>query len=917
MVACWCGAAAAAEPISLPVTRDNSIMCHPGETKLNDGARPQIRLKSWQHMMLTDLDAAMLRGKVVSKVVFHTHFTGDRDRYADCLRRVGFSAVAAAWGEGTGQGAPSEGGSCMVAAFYPDKLWAYPGSDICSVIFGQGFTICGSAEATPPDEKGWQTVEVDPRLVQACVAGISHGIIFYDDLGSDWSIQDNNVAHRLMPNRTVHSREQRAWAPFYEITIGGEDKDAPAAVGDLAVDATGLAAGELRLTWTAPPDALGYFVRYAEGGTFNWDAAAEAPRYLVPMAAKAGEKQSVILRDLKLDPQKKYVAGVRAVDAAGNAGPVSTTSGSPSNAAGTVSFTKRPAEFAHAPGELPAVAGLNVWVIDELDKVDAIRGRLIEKVPADYDVSNHLWSAADKTVHLRAARNEFIGFQIMLSGKADSVELGASEFSGGGDKITVCFSTQWYLPVGNDLLPDALVPFKEPISIPSKLQPIPQQKHQGIFVDLYVPHKTEPGSHTGTIEITADGEVLALKVAVDVAEFALPDELNFFCEMNSYRTPGPPAEREYYRLAHQHRTTLNHLPYSQSGNIRAGCAPGIVEGKLDWTDWDSRFGPYLDGSAFADLPRKGVPLTDFYLPLHENWPGSVFDHYNGGYWADSAFTPAYRQLFVDLSRQIAQHFRERRWTRTQFQCYLNNKNSYRKTARGSGSSPWILDEPVDQKDFAALAWFARAFKEGVEKTKGDVNLVFRLDISRPQWQRGSLDGLVGLTVVASGPFREYRRLVLDRARRNGEMVIVYGSPNSIEASNLDTLGWILNTWCGGADGVVPWNTMGEAGSWSKAAPLAVFYPADRFGYKGAYASLRLKAYRRGEQDVEYLTLLAKKAGWSREALARSIGAAAVLQAKININPAYAEDAGTVSFDGLTSESFWKLRTLVANELAGR
>ena len=42
--------------------------------------------------------------------------------------------------------------------------------------------------------------------------------------------------------------------------------------------------------------------------------------------------------------------------------------------------------------------------------------------------------------------------------------------------------------------------------------------------------------------------------------------------------------------------------------------------ELDWSAWDRRFGPLLDGSAFADLPRKGVPLECFYLPLHENWP---------------------------------------------------------------------------------------------------------------------------------------------------------------------------------------------------------------------------------------------------------------------------------------------------------
>ena len=61
----------------------------------------------------------------------------------------------------------------------------------------------------------WQTIAIDPRIVQACVAGLSHGVIFYDDLGSEWTVRDGNVTHEHMPNRTVHSREQRASAPYF------------------------------------------------------------------------------------------------------------------------------------------------------------------------------------------------------------------------------------------------------------------------------------------------------------------------------------------------------------------------------------------------------------------------------------------------------------------------------------------------------------------------------------------------------------------------------------------------------------------------------------------------------------------------------------------------------------------------------
>ena len=148
-----------------------------------------------------------------------------------------------------------------------------------------------------------------------------------------------------------------------------------------------------------------------------------------------------------------------------------------------------------------------------------------------------------------------------------------------------------------------------------------------------------------------------------------------------------------------------------------GCAPRWDNRRLDfdWSAWDRRFGPLLDGSAFADLPRKGVPVERFYLPLHENWPSPMEGNYNGDYWADRAFPEAYRQAFVAAARQIAEHFRAKSWNETLFQCFLNNKNNFKARGWSRGSSPWLLDEPANFQDYWALRYFARAFHEGINQ----------------------------------------------------------------------------------------------------------------------------------------------------------------------------------------------------------
>ena len=92
----------------------------------------------------------------------------------------------------------------------------------------------------------------------------------------------------------------------------------------------------------------------------------------------------------------------------------------------------------------------------------------------------------------------------------------------------------------------------------------------------------------------------------------------------------------------------------------------------------------------------------------------------------------------------------------------------------------------------------------------------------------------------------------------------------IEEANMQPVGWCLDAWTLGSDGVLPWQTVGSADSWKRADPLALFYPGRDPG-AAPVPSLRLKAFLRGQQDVEYLTLLAQvrisRAGLSPKAFA--------------------------------------------------
>ena len=76
--------------------------------------------------------------------------------------------------------------------------------------------------------------------------------------------------------------------------------------------------------------------------------------------------------------------------------------------------------------------------------------------------------------------------------------------------------------------------------------------------------------------------------------------------------------------------------------------------------------------------------------------------------------------------------------------------------------------------------------------------------------------------------------------------------------------------------------------------------------------MRLKAYRRGQQDIEYLILLADKNGWDRDAVVHTVSKALDLTAEISMRSP--EDAGQIRFQNVTNRALEELRWRVAQAL---
>ena len=896
------------KPMRLPITRDNWTATAGDEKVGNNGKSARLKLKGQQEHAIFDIDPAPLKGRIITGAVWHVRSASPKDP----LLRVTVSSLAAPWVEGTSSGyRRQEGSSCFVQAELGKRDWTYPGSTLMDAAFGRGHTLWRFAEATDRDAKGWQAVAVSPDVVAARAAGLSYGFAAYDDVGSIWSYTGGQFKYTYFPNRYVYSREARGSEPWLEVWTDGEDHTPPPPVTDVAAETASLPPGEALVTWKTPADAgggktLGFQVRYRQfsaGGS-----AGPVPRYLIPMAGKPGQTVRMHYQDIPTRRGEIVTLTIAAVDSAGNVGPaVRKQIAFPAD---RPAFLLRPAAAKPFPPskELPTVGGLKVAAIDLLDKVHPRTGRMVPAQPAGYMGGNHLWSAAKKLIRLHAAANEAVCFQLNLAGAAPkvTVELAFPDAAG----VKAKFARLDCVGTSAGPLPDVVVPLTGAFAVPFADDPeAARATNASLLCELYVPHKTPPGTHRGRLTIRAGGESLEIAVELTVWGFTLPNKLSFVPEMNAYGTVNPTGNLAYYRLAHEHRLCMNRLYYSWSGS--ASMAPKWQDGKLDFTQWDKAFGPLLDGSAFRGLPRAGEPVDVFYLHFNENWPADVHDTYLGNYWADQALKPSYAETLKKAFAQMAAHCNAKGWHETIFQFYLNNKVYYKRGGWRRSAAPWIFDEPVNTQDFWALRWYGVLWHEATLPVRGQAKMWYRGDVSYSQYGRNLFWGVMDLECLGGSNAQKLRMKRDEQFLWGPSYHTEYGSANDPAAANLQPVLWCLKAWAGGAVGVLPWQTIGSKSNLTKGSKTGLFIP-----HGGAIVpSVRLKAFRRGQQDVEYLTLLGAACKQPHDAVAGMLNRRIDLRGQVHKTSE--TDAGTLRFDKAGTTALWKLRTDVAAMISAR
>lgn len=917
-----CCTARAASSGKYPAVRDVWVSSVGREVDNSMGKTPNLKLKTIQEFAIVDFDLSSLRGKKVRGGVLHLHEAGDTK-----LRWIGVSTVSSQWEEGAARGAyqvdQTGHGASFKEASTGTRAWSYAGSDVTDVTFTNGYTLDHHTEVKRLGG-GWLAIDLPDYIIQSLIAGDTYGLCVMDD-GLPVSL-----------NSFVHSRDSGpATAPYVTVDIEGDDNSPPAAPADLRAlpcpERATLDGGAIALTFTAPKDAFCYFIEVNGKPLERW----RTPR------PKPGGKERLVIDHL---PAGQAVSiGLVVADGEGNRSQQAAAGGAVSAVLPRAQDLPQIDLLADKrAGGPPGNGALNVWALPELVEVDPASGDLIHENDPQYRQRNAVWSGGTGEVSLFALQGEIVGFQLMLEaarGNAGGVGVDVSDLVSDAGTIPaskVELFREWCVRAGGKWQPEYAIPLPagRQFDIPWTDNGIQGQRVQGIYVDVYVPFEAPAGRYKGKVTVSGAGaRSLELPLALEVFPVAIPKQIMFYPELNAYGIGGGEGGEYWFmlhKLAHQHRSVLNVLSYSQNGGVH-GHVPrvqGTGSGArvTDWSRFDAAVGPVCDGSAFRGLHRDGVPVPLMYLPFNENYPSPISminysgpQHGNGVRLQFFLNAPAIGKLFpsdywegiTSVARQYAEHIAQKGWLQTEFQCYLNNKYNFRES--GNGSSWWILDEPYHYVDWEMLreygVWFLKGIK-GMANEAGKPRIAYRGDISRPRWQRMWLKGIMDVMYSGGVFFDRWKRIEI-MIREYPMSARAYGSCNSPERSSVETQAWCVKSFIYGGDGTLPWQTLKGQGALTSADSEGILVDA-RAKFGTPVASIRLKAMRRGEQDVEYQRLLMEALGYNREQM-RAL-ALERLNLATEFRQAFSDEAAAVSFNNLRESDFMSLTRSIAEVL---
>ncbi len=577
-----------------------------------------------------------------------------------------------------------------------------------------------------------------------------------------------------------------------------------------------------------------------------------------------------------------------------------------------------------------------VWAVDDGEKV---RQNDLSHW-AKSSPKNEVWNGS--RISLFGAKNEIVAFQVILeaaTSTAGDVTVALDSLVNGGSVITNTgntadptdyvgkriemfvehytnvtqrspFTAGYGLPNSRPLpdadylgpIPDALVPFEAPVKSPAHGQggapfSIAAGLNQGVWVDVYIPKDAQAGTYAGVVRIVEGGATTSrIPVSLKVNNITLPDEShqrNFFAWSQellenrfglTYNTPEYWAMyRKFMNMAHRHRMSL-------------------VDGRESLANFDAHLGEYYTGAAYTthngyegpgmgtgertysigtyDQPNSGF-VSGFYPNTQAAWQ-SAADSWET--WFQNHAPQTLRFKYMDDEGDV---------NNPDVVQAIKDKCTWIKSSPGPGKNlhrfftkEFVYKGFYDYIDIWSLSAQPGLLLSDIKTRRPSGDMFSGYNGTRPMW--GNMELIdVNATDNRVDPWICWKY---------GVDVIFYWTiafyaeyvPPSPNAKNV----WDDNYLPSG-------NPYGSIKSWGAGMymypGIDVLYPDDSRGVQGPVSCIRMKNFRRGQQDYEYLWL-AKQAGIDVSGIVNQVvphalddwGDSYTSAASFNQQPAYAQ-----------------------------
>jgi hypothetical protein len=530
-----------------------------------------------------------------------------------------------------------------------------------------------------------------------------------------------------------------------------------------------------------------------------------------------------------------------------------------------------------------------VWAVDDGEKIK----REDTNNPLASDRNNTVWKK--NSISIFGGKNEIIAFQLIIQADAagvQNVNVVISDLKNGSSTIPgsatgpadpfdyrgrcVELFTEHYLNITkrsppawffhedsppsdyfSGWIPDCLIPFCAPADKGGAPFSIEANNNQGVWVDILIPRTAGAGTYKGKATVTVSDKVFtAIPISLKVYDFTLPDATHIesmFGFSSVARRHGlkegssefNATDTKYMQMAHRHRMNLMKRVASLS-------------------DMDTYHKPYLTGELYTPAhgyegPGENAGNNTFCVGYNGAFPleygGSFRNATEASWWAGS---DAWKNWFIKNAPDV------------KLNKYLFPDEPAWKGptgAKGTGSmdtiriqTRWTHSNPGPGKDIPCLVT-----NDIIPELMGHVDF----------WSVSSEGATMNLTAEVLAPAKARgNRFGIYNGYRPGMGAVI----TDADATDFRVMPWIV--WKYNVDQYFYWsvnfwgrinvfvnpftfqNRINGDGTFFYPGTDAQF-PGESRNLDGPLSSIRMKNWRRGAQDYEYLWM-AKQAGLDKK-----------------------------------------------------